>query len=844
MNSLRKFADDLKSNLNYGIPGFLFIGSSLLYLLAPKSTSFAALAFLCQAIFGIWALIVAIKNKFSFWPLFPIGITFFILGLMLSQTEKGLIQDAEKALKSNDLQRAMDLVSFGESETFESKDFKAAKTKIENAFDKANSLQLETIRQLFRKGDFVNSGEQIKTLVNRRPGSEKALRLQKEIQVAQADAEFKKLSKQNQTAVRSVWQVLPKKYEDATNIFGKVESDIAKESEIYSKYVQEEFSKAKNAKENAELLKGATKDCGKAKLFKECAQKASKVMETDRFNEIAYAFLVKTYPYVAQEMRDNSAGLFGLALFVILILAVILMIPKIQSNLSDATVNALTKAQDLLNSPPKDEPNEFSGIKITEGSETEVRHIIDNASKKNRRVANFIGSQMTIKRIIPEEAFLVGIDNFRIIRTQKSGESPGDKYRTSDAIEFSPYDAPYELPDENADSVSDEKFILPNTVETYSCEKSTTCTSCHGNKKCRECQGKGRLKCDACHGQGFRVHREFKKNSLSRKNVRDVCYSCKGEKWKRCRACDSSGQCLRCHATGKITCERCEGLGKYQSYDYFETEYKNHHLVERFYDAEIEPKYLEKISAENLCDEKIYEYDSSKLAYTNTEKLASLKAAMGEAYFNELYSKLEKCTNDGSGRIGRISSSVRRLPITTVEGEYDTQNATFMIYGKNNVVWCKEAPKASVKSQHAKVGLFTKLFGANKRRLAYISTVIYFAKVDGHLDEAEEGLIAALIEKLPPKQKEIAAAFLTDGISDEQIAKIAKPFKNDLGLITIAWHGIIADNEIADLEKIAFEKFVTNFPRATPDVIEKLKNEAIGYARVKPDQLLEAYISK
>jgi len=88
----------------------------------------------------------------------------------------------------------------------------------------------------------------------------------------------------------------------------------------------------------------------------------------------------------------------------------------------------------------------------------------------------------------------------------------------------------------------------------------------YAKEKCDKCNGKGKLKCSSCGGDGG-------KQKVS-------CYTCSGTGrvkskgldirtpifGKKCTSCDGKGKvttyCSTCSGKGKVACDKCDGSGK------------------------------------------------------------------------------------------------------------------------------------------------------------------------------------------------------------------------------------------------------------------------------------------
>jgi len=84
------FLAGLKARPPYAIPVGLFSLGSLMYLLSPFSTGWAAGALMIQIVTGVWALIYKLLNwkRVVFWPIPVLGFLFLIIGAFLSPKDQ------------------------------------------------------------------------------------------------------------------------------------------------------------------------------------------------------------------------------------------------------------------------------------------------------------------------------------------------------------------------------------------------------------------------------------------------------------------------------------------------------------------------------------------------------------------------------------------------------------------------------------------------------------------------------------------------------------------------------------------------------------------------------------
>jgi len=82
----------------------------------------------------------------------------------------------------------------------------------------------------------------------------------------------------------------------------------------------------------------------------------------------------------------------------------------------------------------------------------------------------------------------------------------------------------------------------------------------YAKEKCDQCNGKGKVECWECQGQG---------------KWKETCRTCNGKQTVKvpgkltaqgCKSCGGTGkekfECSSCNGKGKVTCSKCQGKGK------------------------------------------------------------------------------------------------------------------------------------------------------------------------------------------------------------------------------------------------------------------------------------------
>ena len=331
------------------------------------------------------------------------------------------------------------------------------------------------------------------------------------------------------------------------------------------------------------------------------------------------------------------------------------------------------------------------------------------------------------------------------------------------------------------------------------------------------------------------------------------CKTCGGtgarnNSYETCSHCHGSGNCPRCHGTGKITCRRCEGSGWYQTFDVYEAK----SYVKKWH--YISAEHLEE--GMDMADKRpVYKDIYKKWKYRDTVDFDRYedvrKKTDADFGTSESFNKFEKAyvqASDASKTTDTPYSKsleIGKVPVTKVDFMLNNNNYSLYILGDNRVVMCDNLPKTI---EMYKPSFFQKmklLLTKNKRHLSYIKLAAYIFQCDGK-DIKESRVFDVFFNALDikPEKKEQLKEQLKKYNSDmpyETFRKEIKSLFSSKKTLTFVWQCMSVDKKLSQQENDLFGKIAAEYKLGN-DEIESMKKFAAKYSMLSDDSLVKEYM--
>lgn len=462
-----------------------------------------------------------------------------------------------------------------------------------------------------------------------------------------------------------------------------------------------------------------------------------------------------------------------------------------------------------------------------------------NINSKSFGAIKYLGSFIDDLKIRNEIGIKAKNDFLLVERESYNGESPGNDIQKKDGNTPAIFEFSYELPDEFPKAPTEkQKYIMLNTVETYSCNPRERCSKCNGSGICASCDGRGYNRCGSCSGNGKREVRNGSYANGKPKYKQVSCSSCHGSGKRSCSSCSGSKKCYRCDGSGKVTCSRCNGTSNYQTYLGYSTFFKSTTAVTNY---SVYPELLSVIPKTNnktSYDDDLIEWeDVNNILFDNRNTVLNINKH-STAFINSLESLGGLTSND---KIGRVHSSFETVPITVLDFKFEENDYTLYIVGEDNIICYNEIPK-----KHSyRPSIFTRIlnfFTKKKRQIAFLHIASFIFNADDYLDEKEANMFDSFLNKVKINQTDRAHLIEKLKVKSDldSILPFIKPIRKDKRALVFAWHCVMQDNLINEKEIIAFNELGLYF-NLTETEVEMIKHKAKQFSGLSIEQMLEEY---
>ncbi len=379
------------------------------------------------------------------------------------------------------------------------------------------------------------------------------------------------------------------------------------------------------------------------------------------------------------------------------------------------------------------------------------------------------------------------------------------------------------------------------------------CDTCGGKRKvaCNACNGTTRTRCRVCNGDGKLFDKLASKKAVSKYIKHVTCFECGGKGSVPCKACKDGTEnctdckgigktiCPDCQAKGKITCFRCYGEGDKRgkiSCPQCQTEGTTGTILyvntivsdcekEGFFADDSQMFVSEKILAAHIPKERTFETVMKRLNAELVEKHTDLSAKY--AAYIEKYLNVFKGTYP---MLAREDLYFRVIPCTEISFKHiltGTEHELLIVdFFENPEIIFRSEPellkidkKTAGQSVHTFFGKVfkTKSYKTKRDKFLEIALLIYLAKADNMVNQAEKLKLAQLISGFDAfTYKEKQALF--NLMSAQTLPELTK---NDVRFSTKT----SADQVLHKLEKLAAaDNDFCESERALIDKVAKLMN--------------------
>ncbi len=334
MNGIKRFFTEVKAHKKYMVPVMLFTITSLMYLLTHFNILWASFALIFQIIFFIWIIIVALLNRFKFWPILIFGLIFFSIGLSMVDVSSDLLNEAKEAYYSNDLVTAKNkLEAIDSQEILNSDDYITISENINDKIYEEKKNLIKKTKDAINKNDLESANENIEKVLQYDITDSEAQELKSKIIILQKKEQEKIIADENKQKIKKLEQhidVLIKKhnFQEAKTVvenFSENNNEIDSESLIIksiSKKINDsekqfEIDKKKN------LIKSKYKEALKfyqKKQYQKSLSNIEDILKIDETHKEAKKLLARTNKKIEIENEkfwDNVKGI-GVLILVIL----------------------------------------------------------------------------------------------------------------------------------------------------------------------------------------------------------------------------------------------------------------------------------------------------------------------------------------------------------------------------------------------------------------------------------------------------------------------------------------------------------------------------------------------
>ena len=166
-------------------------------------------------------------------------------------------------------------------------------------------------------------------------------------------------------------------------------------------------------------------------------------------------------------------------------------------------------------------------------------YLILNGIEKLLKIRSFV-KKSSIKSTDLWEEMYITIEEKKIFYSINEWSQAGNSLKADEQIKF-----PESITIKKIQSfpqLSQNKFVIPHSIETHTCNPEKNCPACGGTGICPDCYGERYVVCDVCGG--------YKE-----------CVSCNGSGMYPCHSCDETGTCSCCDGDGREDCDNCDGDG-------------------------------------------------------------------------------------------------------------------------------------------------------------------------------------------------------------------------------------------------------------------------------------------
>ncbi len=335
MNGIKRFFTEVKTHKKYMIPVMLFTITSLMYLLTPFNILWPSFALLFQIIFFIWIIIVALLNRFKFWPILIFGLIFFSIGLSMVDVSSDLLNEAKEAYYSNDIITAKSkLEEIDSLEILKSDEYITISKNINDKIYEEKKNLIKKTKNAIKKNDLESANVSIEKVLQYDITDPEAHELKSKIIILQKKEQEKIIANENKQKIKNLEQnvdVLIKKhnFQEAKTVvekFSENNNEIDKENLIIksiSKKIndsekQYEIDKKKN------LIQSKYKEALKfyqENQYKKSISNLEDILKIDETHKEAKKLLARNNKKIEIEKEkfwDNVKGI-GILILVIII---------------------------------------------------------------------------------------------------------------------------------------------------------------------------------------------------------------------------------------------------------------------------------------------------------------------------------------------------------------------------------------------------------------------------------------------------------------------------------------------------------------------------------------------
>lgn len=420
-----------------------------------------------------------------------------------------------------------------------------------------------------------------------------------------------------------------------------------------------------------------------------------------------------------------------------------------------------------------------------------------NRSLHNTKIPFFKNLFNSFDKISNEPA---SFQNKNILQDYVLDQNYINSYSTEIEFHANSQELEFPIQDNNNNNNNDvleiqSPFYLVDSVKKYQCQTCdgdglVTCDSsdCNGKHEweCDECFGEGRTSCSNCNGEGWNTcggwlsgcngsGKEKKQVKLASGNISEKlvnCSYCSGKGKVKCTTCNTSGKvtcskcsgkksitCSKCYSDrkkyGLIDCNSCSAQGEFIEFNYVNSNLQANNIKRIIPNGDtllLNTTELEKFFSNLPKEQVVFNQVNEVLTNNYDDKIKS---------FCGLYQKEFNLKKDAFPKL--LKEQISHKMVTCVEFSY-THIISNEVH-KGVIININETPeiqfytnpeliKTDLKSiSKSTFSIFSKILKTKKSKLKNdrfieIKLMIYLAKSDGIMEEAEKKYLSNQIQDL------------------------------------------------------------------------------------------------